>query len=43
MLWPTPLAALGWALQGYWLKEVTPSVGSLFDVLDSDWFGSWGP
>ena len=29
--------------QATWLKTVTPSVGSFFDLLGFDWFGSWGP
>lgn len=29
--------------QARWLKKVTPSLGSFSDVINSDWFGSWGP
>ena len=25
------------------LKKVTYLIESFFDLLDSDWFGSWGP
>lgn len=29
--------------QATWLKMVTPSTESFFDLLDFDWFGSQGP
>ena len=29
--------------QASWLKKMTPSVASFFDLFDFDWFGSWGP
>lgn len=29
--------------QDTWLKNVTPSKGSFFDLFASDWLGSWGP
>lgn len=53
-LWLTPLAALDTSgeaekelhkikEQTSWAKKVTPSVGSFFDLFESDWFGSQEP
>ena len=29
--------------QATWLKKVDASSGAFFNLLDTNWFGSWGP